>query len=155
MTRTDQSAQPSFVILQVGERRLALPAGIVAELASPVRLHSFPHDTPSVLGVILRRGHVVPVYDAASALGVQTSSAQRFYLITRRRIGKAAEFGAIPVNGDCELAVGDLQPAPADKPSCVSGMLQFGDELLDVYDLDALMSSGEVADSTDSAEMQG
>lgn len=152
MNAASQPVQPSFVILQVGERRFALPASIVAELAPPVRLHCFPHDSPSILGVIVRRGHIVPVYDAASALGVPDSSTQRFYLITRRRIGKAAEFGAIPVNGDCELAVGDLQPAAADRPSCVSGMLQFDEELLDVFDLDLLMSSGSAPDSSDSAE---
>ncbi len=152
MTQASHSAQPSFVILQLGERRFALPAAIVAELAPPVRLHSFPHDTPSILGVIVRRGHIVPVYDAASALGIRTSSAQRFYLITRRRVGKAAEFGAIPVNGDCELAVGDLQPAGADRPSCVSGMLRFGEELLDVFDLDLLLSPGSAPDLSGSAE---
>lgn len=151
MTQATQTAQSSFVVLQVGERRLALPATIVAELAPPVRMHSFPHDTPSILGVIVRRGHIVPVYDAASALGVRASSAQRFFLITRRRFGKTREFGAIPVNGDCELTVGEMQPAAADRPSCVSGMLQFGEELLDVFDLDALMSSTG-ADSTASLE---
>lgn len=155
MSHTAQSPQSSFVILQIGERKLALPSQIVAELAPPVRMHTFPHDTPAILGVILRRGHVVPVYDAASALGVQASSAQRFFLITRRRIGKAREFGAIAVNGDCELASGEMQPAAADRPSCVSGMFQHGDELLDVFDLDALMSSGsatELAEATEARE---
>lgn len=152
MSHTAQQAQSSFVILQIGERKLALPSQIVAELAPPVRMHTFPHDTPSILGVILRRGHVVPVYDAASALGVRASSAQRFFLITRRRIGKAREFGAIAVNGDCELASGEMQPAAADRPSCVSGMLQFGDELLDVFDLDALMSSGSAIELADASE---
>lgn len=140
MTQAAQGAS-SFVILQVGERRLALPAAIVAELSPPVRMHSFPHETPSILGVIVRRGHIIPVYDAASALGIRPSSGQRFFLITRRRFGTAREFGAIPVNGDCELSVGEMQPPAADRPSCVSGMLKFGEELLDVFDLDALMSS--------------
>jgi chemotaxis signal transduction protein len=154
MTQAAQIPQSSFVVLQVGERRLALPAAIVAELSPPVRMHSFPHETPSILGVIVRRGHIVPVYDAASALGIGPSSAQRFFLITRRKFGKAREFGAIPVNGDCELAVGEMQPPAADRPSCVSGMLQLGNELLDVFDLDALMSSSS-ADSADSAEARG
>jgi len=152
MTQASQSARPSFVIVQVGERRFALPAAIVAELAPPVRLHSFPHDTPGILGVIVRRGHIVPVYDAASALGVRPSSAQRFYLVTRRRVGTASEFGAIAVNGDCELAEGELQPAAADRPSCVAGTLQLGEEQLDVFDLDLLMASGSAAESSGSAE---
>jgi chemotaxis signal transduction protein len=151
VTATAQTAQSSFVVLQVGERRFALPAQIVAELAPPVRMHSFPHDTPAILGVIVRRGHIVPVYDAASALGVHASSAQRFFLITRRRLGKAREFGAIAVNGDCELAVGELQPAAADRPSCVSGMLQLGEEILDVFDLDALMPSSPANETSESA----
>lgn len=152
MSSASKSGRPSFVILQVGERRFALPAAIVAELAPPVRLHTFPHDTPAILGVIVRRGHIVPVYDAASALGVRSSSAQRFYLITRRRMGKATEFGAIPVNGDCELADAELQPAAADRPSCVAGALQLGEELLDVFDLDLLMASGLAAESSANAE---
>jgi chemotaxis signal transduction protein len=148
MSGASKSARPSFVILQVGERRFALPAATVAELAPPVRLHTFPHDTPAILGVIVRRGHIVPVYDAASALGVRSSSAQRFYLITRRRVGQISEFGAISVNGDCELIEGELQPAAADRPSCVSGTIQLGEEQLDVFDLDLLMLSGSAADSS-------
>lgn len=150
MTRAPQGGS-SFVILQVGERRLALPAAIVAELSPPVHMHSFPNETPSILGVIVRRGHIVPVYDAAAALGIGSPSAQRFFLITRRRFGTAREFGAIPVNGDCELTTGEMQPPGADRPSCVCGMLKFREELLDVFDLDALMSSSS-ADATDSLE---
>jgi chemotaxis signal transduction protein len=152
MTPAVQPIQPSFVVLQIGDRRFALPARVVAELAPPLRLHTFPHETPSILGVIVRRGHVVPVYDAASALGVRASSAQRFYLIARRRVGQAAEFGAIAVNGECELAVGELQPPAADRPSCVSGTLRVGGELVDVFDLDALVSSGSPADAPLPAE---
>ena len=33
----------------------------VAELAPPVRLHTFPHTTPLFAGVIVRRGRIVPV----------------------------------------------------------------------------------------------
>jgi len=152
MTHASKSGRLSFVVLQVGERRFALPAAIVAELAPPVRLHTFPHDTPAILGVIVRRGHIVPVYDAASALGVRASSAQRFYLITRRRLGTATEFGAIPVNGDCELAESELQPAAADRPSCVAGTIRLGEEMLDVFDLDLLMSSGSTAEPSADAE---
>ncbi|MDE3109685.1 MAG: chemotaxis protein CheW [Acidobacteriota bacterium] len=154
MTQAAATAQSSFVILQVGERRLALPAAIVAELSPPVRMHSFPHDTPSILGVIVRRGHVVPVYDAASAIGIPAPSVQRFFLITRRRFGKSREFGAIPVNGDCELTVGEMHPPAADRPSCVAGMLPFGDELLDVFDLDALMTSSS-PDIAEASEVRG
>ena len=62
------AGRSSFVLLQVGDHRFALPADIVAELAPPVRLHTFPHTSPLLAGVIVRRGHIVPVYDVAPTL---------------------------------------------------------------------------------------
>ena len=59
----------SFVLLQIGNRRVALPAAHVAELAPPVRLHTFPHTTPLLAGVIVRRGRIVPVFDTEPVLG--------------------------------------------------------------------------------------
>lgn len=141
MTAVGQAAENSFVLLQIGGRRVALPADVVAELAPPVRLHTFPHTTPSISGVIVRRGRIIPVYDASSLLLGQPSSNHRFYLIARRQIGKATELGAIPVNGECELATGEMQPPSADRPSCVAGTLAVGAEQVDVIDLDALAAS--------------
>ena len=62
MTVAENADRSSFVLLQVGERRFALLSNIVTELAPPVRLHTFPHTSPLVAGVIVRRGHIVPVY---------------------------------------------------------------------------------------------
>jgi chemotaxis signal transduction protein len=103
MSEPRQAVSGAFVLLQVGDSRVALPAGIVSELAPPVRLHAFPHSSRFITGVIVRRGRIVPVYDANSVLNRKNSSPQRFYLIAQRRIGKVAEMGAIPVNGECEL----------------------------------------------------
>ena len=36
----------SYVLLQLANRRFALPSTIVSELAPPVRLHTFPHTSP-------------------------------------------------------------------------------------------------------------
>lgn len=142
--RTDSAAQAStqsFVLLHVGEERYALTAEIVAELAPPVRLHSFPHTSPLVSGVIVRRGHIVPVYDAGPVLAGRSFSAHRFYLIARRAFGKSQELSAIPVNGECELATGELSPARMDRPPCVCGTLQFGEESVDVLDFEKLVTS--------------
>ena len=74
MTVADNSVQRSFVLLQIGRRRVAMPAGNVVELAPPVRLHAFPHTAPFISGVIVRRGRIVPVYDAGSVLTGKSSS---------------------------------------------------------------------------------
>lgn len=155
MTAADNAGQRSFVLLQIGDRRFALRADIVAELAPPLRLHAFPHSSPSIAGVIVRRGHIVPVYDAGPALAGKPSSVQRFYLIARRQIGKASEFGAIPVNGECELATGEMQPPAAERPAYVSGTLAIGDESIDVLDLEVLVaSSASSASNSCRAEAQ-
>jgi len=131
----------SFVLLHVGEQRFALNAEIVAELAPPVRLHSFPHTSPLVVGVIVRRGHIVPVYDAGPVLAGRSFSEHRFYLIARRYFGNAYELSAIPVNGECELITGDIRQPREGAPSCMSGALQVGEEAVDVLDFEALVTS--------------
>jgi chemotaxis signal transduction protein len=141
MSVTENARENSFVLLQIGTRRVALPAGLVAELAPPVRLHAFPHTSKLISGVIVRRGRIVPVYEAALVLGGRSSSSQRFYLIARWQVGNASELGAIPVNGECELANGEMQPPAMDRPAYVAGTLAVGDDSLDVLNLDAFAAS--------------
>jgi chemotaxis signal transduction protein len=149
MTVSENAAANSFVLLQVGKGRFALPADIVAELAPPVRLHVFPHTSPLVAGVIVRRGHIIPVYDAGQVLARKTSSAHRFYLVARREFDGASELSAIPVSGECELATGEAQPPREGRPNFVTGTLSIGEETLDVLDLELLVTShpGEPAAS--------
>ena len=134
-------APNSFVLLQVGERRFALPANKVAELAPPVRLHQFPHTSLLVAGVIVRRGHIVPVYDAGKVLAGEVPSVHRFYLIARRNFDKTAELSAIPVKGECELAIGEMQPRLSERPAYVRGELTVGEETIDVLDFEDLVNS--------------
>jgi len=140
MTAVENDARNSFVLMQVGTRRFALPADIVAELAPPVRLHAFPHTAPLVAGVIVRRGHIVPVYDVAPILLGRSSSAHRFYLIALREFGAASEPSAIPVDGECELATGDIQPPEPGRPAYVAGRLSLGEESIDVLNFEALVT---------------
>ena len=129
----------SFVLLQLSDQRFALPAELVAELAPPVRLHSFPHSSPMLSGVIVRRGRILPVYDAGRALSGRSSLAHRFYLVARRQFGEVTELGAIPVDGECELISGEMQPPASDLPPYVRGTITNGDQTLGVLDIDALV----------------
>jgi len=138
MSMTEITGQPSFVVMQIGKRHFALPSDTVVELAPPVKLHRFPHTSPLLAGVIVRRGRIVPVYDAASVLVGGSAFTQRFYLIARRCSTQSADFGAIPVNGECELASGEVLPPAADRPAYVKGTLAFNDESIDVLDFSAL-----------------
>jgi chemotaxis signal transduction protein len=140
VANADQQDERSFVVFQIGGRHFALPAGDVTELAHPVRLHKFPHATPLLEGVIVRRGHIVPVYDSAMLDG-RKSSSHRCYLIARRGANQPAEFAAIPVAGECELVSGVLGMAEA-QPPYVPGTLVIRDESVAVLDLDKLVEFG-------------
>ncbi len=142
MTRRDNAAHNSFVLVQIGDRRVALPAGIVVEMVPPVLLHVFPHTTPSIAGVIVRRGRIVPVFDASALLFSHALPEERYYLVARRGAGHRGELSAIAVNGECQLVTGEMQPASADRPSCIAGTLAIGPDAVDVLDLDALVALG-------------
>jgi chemotaxis signal transduction protein len=141
MTGIENAGANSYVLLQLGKQRFALQADIVAELAPPVRLHTIPHTSPLVAGVIVRRGHIVPVYDAAPVVGGKSSFSHRFYLIARREFEGETELSAIPVNGECELATGEIHPPQPDRPACITGTLAVGEEDFDVLDFEKLVTS--------------
>ena len=130
MSAAPNHARKSWVLLHVGNRRFALPAESVIELAPPVRLHHFPHTSKLIAGVIVRRG--------------RESSVHRFYLIADRAFGaspEASEASAIPVNGECELANGEMQPRDENAPPYFAGTLAIENENIDVLDLQMLVTS--------------
>jgi len=129
----------SYVLLQIGNRRFALPSAEVSELAPPVRLHQFPHNSPLVSGIIVRRGRLVPVYDVSPLLTGKNSPSHQFYLVARRHFGSASEPAAIPVNGDSELVTADA--VQVTSPKYVSGMLMIGEESIEILDLDSLVTA--------------
>jgi len=138
MSASDTENARSYVLLQIGDRRFALPASEVSELAPPVRLHQFPHNSPLVSGIIVRRGRLVPVYDVCPLLTGRDSPAHQFYLVARRHFGPASEPAAIPVNGDSELVTADTVQVTG--PPYVSGRLMHSGESIEVLNLDRLVA---------------
>ena len=133
-------AKHSYVLLRVGNRRFALRAELVEELAPPVKLHRFPNTTALVAGVIVRRGRIVPVYDVSRVLCGRESSVHRFYLVARREFGNETEASAIPVNGECELSNSELIPARDGQAAHFIGSLDVDGEKIQVLNLEALVS---------------
>jgi chemotaxis signal transduction protein len=140
-------AANSFVLFPMGAKRFALPAACVAELARPDRLQAFPHTTPLLAGVLVRRGHIIPVCDIADVLVGPSSPPRKFFLIANRTFygnGKtrAVEWTAIPVTGECELTNAPLVPPARRLPEYVTGLVRILDEIIEVLDLDKLILEG-------------
>lgn len=130
----------SFVLFPLGRKRFALPAGQVSELARPDVIHTFPSNTRMVRGVLLRRGEVIPVCDVAHTLVGKDAPPRKFYLIAKRKFGRQEESAAIPVSGDCELASTELLPPTGKLAPYVCGLLSLEKEIVEVIDLEKLMS---------------
>lgn len=141
MTTTAAIEKNSFVLLHLGRRRFGLPAAIITELAPPVKLHSFAHETPMLAGVIVRRGRIIPVYDVTPVLAGKKLPDRRFFLVASRKIDGQEELSAIPVEGECELVNAELFPSPEDSPKYVAGVLAIGEETIEVLDFEKLVST--------------
>jgi chemotaxis signal transduction protein len=128
----------SFVLLRLGERRFAVGANQIAELVAPSRVFRFPHRTPKIEGVILRRGRIVPVCDVAETLTGKRLTSRRFYLIAVRRYGTHHEWVALPVTGDCELINSELSATSASDAPHVAGWLSHDGDVIEVLNIDAL-----------------
>jgi len=141
MTQTQmQPEQNSFVLFPLGTKRFALPADQVTELAIPDHLQSFPHRTPLLTGVLVRRGRIVPVCDVAPTLIGADAPPRKFYLIANRLFDNRNEWTAIPVTGECELASIEPQHPDSKLPGYVLGVLPLENEIVEVVSLEKLIA---------------
>jgi chemotaxis signal transduction protein len=138
MSWMEQADTRSCVLLRLGERRFALAADEVAELAAPSRIFRCPHCTPEIEGVLLRRGRVVPVCDVAEKLTGKRLAQRRFYLIAARRNERSVDWVALPVSGECELIQADLTPPSSSDSPHVSGWLSHNGEVIELLNLKTL-----------------
>jgi chemotaxis signal transduction protein len=141
MNAENSSLVPSYVVFQVGSRRLALSRESVAELIASPFLYSFPHTTPLITGVVLRRGRIVPVLDLGPGVLGAASPPARFFLVVERRISNVFERCAIPVQGECELVAGIMLPG-VGQAEFANGCLDINGELIDVLDLEKAIAAG-------------
>src|SRR5206468_8260808 len=135
----------SFVLLRLGERRFAVSANQIAELVAPSRVFRFPHHTPRLEGVILRRGRIVPVCDISEVLIGKRLTSRRFYLIAVRNYGTQREWIAVPVTGECELINAEMMSAGESDAPHVAGWLSHDGDVIEVLNLDVLTPGPEQA----------
>ncbi|HEY1422328.1 MAG TPA: chemotaxis protein CheW [Candidatus Acidoferrum sp.] len=138
MTVAAEPTLQSFVLLRIGERRFALPASQVAELVAPSRVFRFPHTSPALEGVILRRGRMIAVCDIAEQLNGKKLDTRRFNLLATRKYGSQQDWIAIPVSGECELINADMIEASSSDSPHVDGWLSHAGEVIEVLRLSAL-----------------
>jgi chemotaxis signal transduction protein len=133
-------SEEKFVVFPAGAVQCAVAASCVAELSLPQEVYSFPHTSREILGVILRRGRVIPLYDLAGMLKLPEYSPAHYHLIAVRHIAEATELAAIPVSGECDLVSGDVVSAKHPAPGVV-GELIWDSRSYKLLDLDKLIAA--------------
>ena len=123
MSGAENRGRKSWVLLHVGNRRFALPA----EIRRGTRASRAPAQFPAHFASDRRsdrapRPHRSRVRRCPGSLRSE-SSVHRFYLIAERAFGRqeTSEASAIPVNGECELATGEMQPPHQTRPTYFAG----------------------------------
>ncbi|HEY7403635.1 MAG TPA: chemotaxis protein CheW [Candidatus Angelobacter sp.] len=135
----------AYVLFPLGEKRFALPAEVVTELARPDTLQTFPHRTPLLTGVLVRRGRIVPVCDVAQILVGPVAPPRKFYLIAKCMLESSQQLTAVPVTGECELTSAALAPLSGHEPRYITGMLALADETVQIVALEKLISAEALA----------
>ena len=139
-----------FVVFPAGTSLCAVPAASVAELVLPGQVYSFPHTSREILGVILRRGRVIPLFDLAGLLKLPEPAAAHYHLVAMRHPAQTAELVAIPVSGECDLISADVLPASSSAPGVV-GELMWDGRSYKLLDLDKLILSEDAQTTCSSA----
>ncbi len=145
------SATRRFVIFPLGERHYAVDSARVSELLMPAPVYRFPHTSPSLEGVLVRRGMAIPVVSLRRAFG--PSPQRRLYVVTRCAIAGNTETVAIPVSGDCELAPGECGES-AEPERFVTGVLHSGGRTFPLLDIDEVVAhciQAETAGATEAS----
>jgi chemotaxis signal transduction protein len=135
------TAPEPFVLFPLGTKRFALPAEQVSELARQDKLQTFPHTTPLITGVVLRRHQVVPVVEVAHVLVGAHAPERKFFLVVQITNGRKKKQMAIPVSGECELAEAEQLAVTGDLPQYVAGLLSLQNEIVEILDLEKVLST--------------
>jgi len=146
---TQTSVRDSFVVFPLGARRFGLPTADVVELSRTGLVQKFPHTTTGILGILMRRGEILPVWNVAETLLGPGKPELKYWLVTRCNFASEAgqELTAIPVSGECQMLRSEMLPAPEGSAAHVRGVLLLDDQSIEVLDLTRLVTPPQPAAS--------
>ena len=128
------SGPESYVVFPLGGRRFALPTADVVELSRSGMVQKFPHASPGMAGILVRRGETLPVWDVGCKLLGPGKAPSKYWLVTRRNF-TGEEWTAIPVSGECQMCNSSMLSPPEGSAAHVRGVLPLDDKFVEVLDL--------------------
>jgi purine-binding chemotaxis protein CheW len=132
-----------LLVFRVGEERFAVALSAVREVVDSPAVSRVPDAAPSLLGVALVRGELIPLYDARVILGVDAATAAPgaalLFSTDGRRVALAIDdvFDPVPVEEQ------ELRPIPGAGAAevIIRGLIRRGHDLIAVLDDAALLDT--------------
>ncbi len=134
-----------LVSFSVGQEQFAVDILRVQEINRMMALTQVPQSPPGACGVINLRGHIVPVLDLRTRMGLQASDpsdASRIIVVETQ--GSTLGFIVDAVHEVMQIQPNTVEPTPAittgADASYIQGVAKLEDTLLILLDLDRLIT---------------
>jgi len=134
-----------LVSFSVGQEQFAVDILRVQEINRMMALTKVPQSPPGVCGVINLRGHIVPVLDLRTRMGLEASDASEASRIIVVEVQKSTiGFIVDAVHEVMQIQPSIVEPTPAittnADASYIQGVAKLDDTLLILLDLDRLIT---------------
>jgi chemotaxis signal transduction protein len=131
----DRAAGPGclFISFRVGRSHYALDPVIAREVWPVADIARVPGRTPGLLGLIKVRGRLLPLFDLAQTLQLETQGeGEPGFVIVANDDHEEIGLRVDAVDGIRHVALSDIKPAAgAAADACICGGLPDGTEILD------------------------
>lgn len=133
-----------LLVFRVGSERFAVELSAVAEVIATPAVQPVPDAPPTLLGITMLRGELVPIHDLRPLLHAGAGSMGGALLFSRdgRTIGLAID----DIHDALVIQEHELRPAPGagGADALLVGLVRRESELVAVLDVDALLAAARM-----------
>jgi purine-binding chemotaxis protein CheW len=135
------TASQQLVVFSLGTEEYALPIGTVSEIIRFTEPRTVASGAAWIRGVIGLRGKIIPVFDLAARMGLDTDSVPGKIVIVEAGSGQV---GVMVDDVEEVLTVSSeqLEPVPTANPESIEAIARIGDRLVILLNAAGLFARG-------------
>jgi purine-binding chemotaxis protein CheW len=142
---SEQANQRQLVVFTLGGEHYALPIQSVHEIIRYAPPRSVASRTDWVRGVISLRGRIVPVYDVATRLGVESELSEHTKIVIVEAGSETAGVIVDSVEEVLTVSDGQIEDAPGADTTMIEAIVRIEDRLVVLLTLATIFAGAELA----------
>jgi purine-binding chemotaxis protein CheW len=142
---SEQADHRQLVVFTLGAEHYALPIQSVHEIIRYAEPRSVASRTDWVRGVISLRGRIVPVYDVAARLGVQSELSEHTKIVIVEAGSETAGVIVDTVEEVLTVADSQIEDAPGADTTMIEAIVRVDDRLVVLLTLSTIFASADAA----------